>query len=162
MLPGMAALSTNLRKLRAGTVDRPRFDRHPGFAGWPKAALKALNHACVAVEFAAGDYLYSASDPAAGLYLLQSGSVELLLSDSGKYVVSHIIEPGGTIGLGPTVSGKPYEFTARAVSRCTACFVPRQEFIDILCHYPEATISVSHVLSSEVEMAYRRLRTLRG
>ena len=41
-------------------------------------------------------------------------------------------------------------------------FVPRDEFLTILSRFPQATISVSEALSSEVELAYRRLVALRS
>jgi CRP-like cAMP-binding protein len=138
------------------------FGLHPAFAAWPREALMALDRASVPVEFAKGATLYTAGDPVAGLYLLRSGEVKLLMPErDGKSSVSHTVAAGGTVGLGPTVSGQPYEFTARATSRCSAAFVPRQGFIAILRRFPEATLSVSHVLTIEIERAYRHLRGLR-
>jgi CRP-like cAMP-binding protein len=123
----------------------------------------ALDRASIPVDFAKGVTLYTAGDPVAGLYLLRSGGVKLLIPErDGKSCLSHTVAPGGTVGLGPTVSGRPYEFTARATSRCSALFVSRQDFIAILSRFPDATLSVSHVLSTEIERAYRRLRYLRA
>jgi CRP-like cAMP-binding protein len=139
------------------------WERHPAFSLWPQEALHELNVKSVQVECADGATLYSAGQPSAGIYLVRSGRVELLLpATRGKFVVSHVVEAGGTIGLGPVVSGKPYEFTARIIGPAVLCFVPREEFMTVLSRYPQATISVSETLSREVELAYRRLVALRA
>jgi CRP-like cAMP-binding protein len=139
------------------------FERHPGFAAWPAEARRELDRIGIVHEYANGTELYRAGDPVTGLYLVRRGRVELLLKGTrGRFIVSHIVEPGGTIGLGPTVGGKPYEFTARTIGPTVLSFVPRVQFLAILARYPEATVSVSEVLSSEVELAYRRLIALRA
>jgi len=139
------------------------FMAHPGFANWPDEARHELDRASAVQEYPNGAELYRAGDPVLGLYLVRTGRVELLLrGPRGRFIVSHVVEPGGTIGLGPTVGGKPYEFTARTIGATTLSFVPREQFVRILASYPEATVSVSEVLSSEVELAYRRLIALRA
>jgi CRP-like cAMP-binding protein len=152
-----------LQAIQESSGTRPGFGLHPAFADWPREALKALDRACVRKPFAKGVTIYKAGDPVLGLYLVRSGEINLLNPEvDGRVSVSHSVEAGGTVGLGPTVSGRPYEFTARTASACSTLFVPRKDFLAILSRFPEATISVSHVLSTEIERAYRRLRVLRA
>ncbi len=140
----------------------PGFATHPAFETWPDDAIRALNQAVSVVECPAGEVLYLAGDIAKGVFLLRQGEVELLMpGPNGQQLVSHRVRAGGTIGLGPVVAGRAYEFTARASRKVTALFVPRAAFMEILAEFPRATISVSHALSSEVAMAYRRLVSLR-
>jgi CRP-like cAMP-binding protein len=139
------------------------YEAHPAFAAWPREAIRALNSASVVVDIPRGTTLYTAGDPAAGLYLLRAGQIELVMpAERSRCRVSHVVEAGGTIGLGPTLSGRPYEFTARAARASSALFVPRKKFLEILSRFPTASISVSQVLSREIELAYRRLLALRS
>ena len=89
------------------------------------------------------------------------GRVKLSLSaGDGKTIILKIVEPGEVLGLGATISGKPYELTGETIEPCQISFVKREELLRFLKENTDACFKVAEQLSVKYNDACHDLRSL--
>jgi hypothetical protein len=71
-----------------------------------------------------------------------------------------IAEAGEALGLGATVSGKPYEMTAETIDPCQVTFVKRDDFPEFLKDDVEACFKVAEQLCEKNYDACKEVRSL--
>src|ERR1700675_591452 len=82
--------------------------------------FEALKYATV---FPKGAVLFVEGQSPRGVFMLCTGRVKLTTSSSeGKVLITRIAEGGELLGLGATVSGKPYMVTAETLNPCQINF----------------------------------------
>jgi CRP-like cAMP-binding protein len=114
-------------------------------------------------EFAAGDMIFHEHEQPDGFYVLRSGQVELrIMGHLGADFRVAICGPGSIIGLGASVSGRPRECTAEAVSRSLTSFVYRTELIKAMSGSPELTLYIDALLAEEVKRTQQVVVKLRN
>ena len=92
-------------------------------------------------QFAPGECLFHEKDPSDGLYILRESML---------------------IGAGAAVSGRPREYTARALTKVTADFVSREVIMSKMRAYLPFALQISQLLAADVERTNQfalRLRT---
>jgi|SRR5215469_5727993 len=114
-------------------------------------------------QFAPGECLFHEKDPSDGLYILREGKVrlEIASADSATIEVANC-GPSMLIGAGAAVSGRPREYTARALARVTADFVSREVIMSRMRAYLPFALQISQLLAADVERTNQfalRLRT---
>ncbi len=92
--------------------------------------------------FPAGAYLIREGGPAGSLFLLESGSVEVL---RGDLVVASISEPGAVIGEMSVLLEAPHSASVRAATDTVAHEVENAR--DALRKNPELTYKVAQILA---------------
>jgi CRP/FNR family transcriptional regulator len=87
--------------------------------------------------------------------------VKLSLSaGDGRTIILKIVEPGEVLGLGATISGKPYELTGETIEPCQISFVKREELLRFLKENTDACFKVAEQLSVKYNDACHDLRSL--
>ena len=113
------------------------------------------------VRFRPGETLFREGDEPQGVYVLHSGSVQLLFaSRNGSAKPLREAQPGQILGLSCVVTQRPHDCTATAAEPSEVAFIARDEFLRTLDDSPAVWFSVLRVLSSEVNAAYDDMRVM--
>ncbi len=131
------------------------------FCDLPPAALQSFENIKYAMSYPKGAVLFVEGQEPRGIFVLCNGSVKLSLSaTNGKTIIVRLAEAGEALGLGATVSGKPYEMTAETIDPCQVTFVKRDDFLEFLKDDVEACFKVAEQLSEKYYDACKEVRSL--
>jgi CRP/FNR family transcriptional regulator len=109
----------------------------------------------------AGTVLFSEGDQPRGIYLIHSGTIELLMrARNGEWRRIRTAPPGEILGLESVVSRRPHDATARAITPCGLGFIERESFLRVLDESPVIWLSVLRLLSQGVNASYASLRNV--
>ncbi len=122
----------------------------------PFGASEQLSRALAALgapqPVVAGQYLFKRCERARGVYLVESGKVELALEE-GVRELSRICGPGSLLGLPSSMTGNDYSMSAQVLEPSVVRFIPRAEFLDFLRVSTDLCVEVLEVLATEVRHA---------
>lgn len=131
------------------------------FCDLPTSALQAFENIKYSTTYPKGALLFLEGQAPRGVYVLCKGRVKLSMSVSdGKTLILRIAEFGEVLGLGATVSGKPYGLTAETVDPCQVNFVKREDFLRFLKDHANACFKVAEELSKKYNNTCHELRLL--
>ena len=131
------------------------------FCDLPAAALQSFENIKYVTPYPKGAVLFVEGQSPRGIFVLCKGRVKLsLCSTGGKTLIFKIVEAGEVLGLGASVSGKPYEVTAETLDPCQVNFVKREDFVRFLRENREACLRVAEQLSEKYNSACREIRAL--
>jgi CRP/FNR family transcriptional regulator len=109
----------------------------------------------------AGTILFNEDDPPRGIYLIHSGTMELLMrARNGDWKRMRSASSGEILGLESVVSRRPHDATARAITSCELGFIERESFLRVLDESPAMWFSVLRILSQGVNASYASLRNV--
>ncbi|MDD3925207.1 MAG: Crp/Fnr family transcriptional regulator [bacterium] len=118
------------------------------FSGLEEDQLDELSGISRIAEYEAGDGIFNAGDPAAGLFFLVSGSVKIYrLSIDGREQILHIIRPGEPFGEVAVFHGGTFPAGAEATARSIVISISRQDFIDAIARHPALSLGMLATLS---------------
>jgi CRP/FNR family cyclic AMP-dependent transcriptional regulator len=138
-------------KMRAGRI----------FCDLSAAALQAFERIKSATVYPKGAVLFMEGQAPHGIFVLCEGQVKLSLSArDGKTLILNIAKPGEVLGLSATVSGMPYELTAKTIAPCQVAFVKREDYLRFLKENSDACFKVTEQLSVKYNNACHELRSL--
>jgi CRP/FNR family cyclic AMP-dependent transcriptional regulator len=124
-------------------------------------AIRSFNEIKQQSVLAKGELLFAEGRPSRGIYLLCDGRAKLsVCSENGKRLMLRVAGPGEILGLGASLSGECYEFTAELLDSAQVAFVKRKEFLKFLRDNPAICMDVVHRLSQDLHGAYERVRTI--
>jgi small-conductance mechanosensitive channel/CRP-like cAMP-binding protein len=86
------------------------------FAGVSKPHQALLAARLVPIELQEGGLLFKEGDRPDALFMLASGTIEVVVGDSSAPTRRHRLAPGETLGLVALVTNQPYQATATAVN----------------------------------------------
>jgi len=109
----------------------------------------------------AGAVLFRRGDPCAGLFLILSGRVRLVLEDCKAVFPDRVLGAGCVIGLPSAMADAPYSLTAEIVEDAELAHVTKQELTE--CLRGDATLSfeVMEILSHEISGTRSVIKRLR-
>jgi CRP/FNR family transcriptional regulator, polysaccharide utilization system transcription regulator len=122
---------------------------------------QALGSLMTERTFPRGVMLYSYGVLAEGLYLINSGSVRVLLpaSDNQNQLLEMAREDA-ILGLSETLSGEHYRVSVQADEETNASFVARNDFVELLNSNQEFSMEVVRMLSDSLHGLYHRFRSV--
>ncbi len=124
-------------------------------------ALQAFEKIKCATAYPKGAVLFLEGQAPSGIFVLCKGQVKLSFSArDGKTLILKIVKPGEVLGLGATVSGKPYDLSAETLEPCQVSFVKREILLRFLKENPDACFKVVEQLSEKYNTACHELRSL--
>ncbi|HUB02862.1 MAG TPA: Crp/Fnr family transcriptional regulator [Terriglobales bacterium] len=97
-----------------------------------------------------GAVLFRCGDHCAGLFLILSGRVRLVLEPSNPVLPDRVLGPGHLVGLPSAMAGAPYSLTAVVVESAELACVSRPELTACLRSSPELCFEVMEILSREI------------
>ena len=123
--------------------------------------LKALHGIRPVQSFPKGSALFQQGTPVAGVYLVESGEVRLLLpTGSSQKQLLEVAGPGTMLGLSESMSGEKYRITAEAGDETTAVFIPREDFSEFLREHGDFCMEIVRLLSQDLHALYHKFRSI--
>ncbi len=120
--------------------------------------VEALEGRSVPVPCSQGRILFKQGDVPTGLYILVSGTAELMLESRRGGAVLWLHAPAGSLlGLPAVVGNEPYTLTAKACKGAEVKYVARSDFEDVIRAEPSLYMKALQVLAAEVGAARRAL-----
>ena len=108
-----------------------------------------------------GETIFREGETPRGVYVLESGTADLLFSSrNGDAKPLRVAEAGQILGLSCVVTQRNHDCTAIASTPCEIGFIGRDDFLRILDDRPAVWFSVLRLLSSDVNAVYEDMRVL--
>jgi CRP/FNR family transcriptional regulator, cyclic AMP receptor protein len=129
------------------------------FSHLPAEALARLAAHAQTRHFAAGEVVFKKGDPGDGLYVVESGEVEI--SDAGEDAVRQILArvlPGEVFGEMAVLDGQPRSAFAAARTEAVVGWMPSEELLCLLEEYPELALKFLRQISGRLREFNRQCR----
>ena len=131
------------------------------FCGLPDSVLHEFEKIKYTTGYPANAVLFVEGQSPRGVFVLCKGRVKLSFSSNdGKTLIFKVAEPVEILGVGATLSGKPYDLTAETIGPCQITFVKREDFLRFLQAQNEACFRVIEELSHKYNDACHEMRSL--
>lgn len=112
------------------------------FQNLPKSAIAELAAQAVERKVRHGQILFTANEPASGLYVVLSGSVRAFRQNiEGREQTIHVERTGGILGEVPVFDGRPYPSTAVAEEDSEVLFLATEDVRRFMLAHPEAALT---------------------
>jgi len=123
--------------------------------------LQALRRIKSVQLFPKGATLFQQGSAVAGVYLVESGEVRVLLpSGQRQKQLLEVVGPGAMLGLSESMTGEKYRITAEAGERTRVAFIPREEFLEFLREHGDFCMQVVRLLSEDLHGLYHKFRSI--
>ncbi len=110
--------------------------------------------------YGAGKLLFQYGQPTRGVYMVEKGHVDLLLStDNGAKQLFERVGPGSLLALSEAVSGGPHKLTAVVANEAEISFVGRQELLQFMRQNPACCMHLVRLLSENLHSLYHRFQS---
>ncbi len=131
------------------------------FCGLPDSVSHAFEKIKYTTGYPTDAVLFVEGQSPRGVFVLCQGRVKLSFSSTeGRTLIFKVAEPVEILGLGATLSGKPYDLTAETIGPCQITFVKREDFLRFLKAHNEACFRVTEQLSRKYNNACHEMRSL--
>ncbi len=121
------------------------------FVGALNEELRALGRTGHRLRFKAGDVIFTAGDPGDGLYIVESGCVQIsAVVGDGQSRTLALIGPGDFFGEMAVIDDAPRSATATAEHETEAYFLARGELLGLLERRPQFAINLIREFSSRM------------
>lgn len=129
-----------------------------GFA--PGEGEQALSAAAAQV-LRRGEVVFREGEPAAALYLVESGRIKLTqLAAGGQEVIMRYLAPGDAFAAVALFEGSTYPVTARATERTRLQAWSREVLRELVRDHPLFEVNLLRIVSSHTREALSRVREL--
>jgi CRP-like cAMP-binding protein len=109
------------------------------------------------VAFSAGDFVYRQGDAGDWMYLIVSGTVQIVKELAGLELEIHLLEPGDFFGQDALLQAQPRTASVKAWSDVKLLRIDKQQFENLLQLDVEIPIRMLRQLTRSLQMAERRL-----
>jgi CRP-like cAMP-binding protein len=139
-----ASLSPADQKLAA-----QRLRQLPTFSRWPDDALADVTAAMLLQHVPAREFIYRKGDPGEGMYLIESGQVELRGDDETLARLT----AGNDFGEMALVTGRPRSSDAVATGNANLWVLFRSDFERVMGRYPAVQAAVTETVAQKLAAA---------
>jgi CRP-like cAMP-binding protein len=123
--------------------------------------LQALQGIQSVRMFAKGSKVFEQGAAVAGVYVVASGEVRILLpTGHNQKQLLDVVGPGTMLGLSECMSGDNHRVTAEAGDQTTAAFIPREVFVEFLREHGDFSMQVVRILSENLHGLYHKFRCI--
>lgn len=130
------------------------------FGMMPERTHESFKEISVISFFPQGTLLFIEGQDPKGVFVLCSGRAKLTISSGNGKSLMRVAEAGEILGLGATISGRPYEVSAEMMDGGQVNFIKREKFIEFLRNNVEASLKMAQLLSHDYYRVYDQVRTL--
>ncbi len=120
------------------------------FSGLEEGFFQALAIASAVLEIGTGTALYREGEPSGAVYFLGDGRVKLYRSSNrpkARDQILGVVGDGSVLGLASALEGRPQSQGATALTDCVLYAVFRDELVNLMVTYPEASLRLARALA---------------
>ena len=130
------------------------------FAKLSLEEIKEIAQYATPAYYRKGEFIFQVGDPAEFFYVIQEGSVKLYsMALSGRALTFDIKTSGETLN-GSALSTGSYFVSAQALTNVTVLRIAKEDFFGFVSRYPNLAMEIIHLLSSQLQIEYKRLVTV--
>ncbi len=131
---------------------------HSIFNSLPLEDVSALNELKSCSQYKKGQYIFSENGHSLGLYCINHGKIKLTTSGiNGKEQILRLAKDGDVLGYRSLLSNDRYNCSAVALEDCSVCFIPKDNFFDLLKSNQKLSFEVLKLLSLNLKQAEDQL-----
>lgn len=121
------------------------------FAGLSHFARREMLSTARHREFMEGDFVFLAGAPASQVYLLTSGRVRIMQSNTnGAEVILRIVGPGELVNVPQTNPEGTHNSMAEAIEECKTLAWDLATFVAALSRFPDLARNMQHILEQRI------------
>ncbi len=95
-----------------------------------------------------------------GVYYIKQGSVKLSRIDAEKKEkIIRIVSPNEFIGVRSIIRRGNFPYTATAIDNCATCFIPEQEFLNLIKKHPDFSCQLIITLCNLIDEAENKINS---
>ncbi len=123
------------------------------FQNLPAGALADLAAHSIEHRIGQGQILFTAGEPAGGLYIVLSGAVRAFrVNVDGREQTIHVEHAGGTLAEVAVFDGGPYPSTTVAEEDSDVLFLAREDVRRFMLQHPEAALAALAIMAKKLRM----------
>lgn len=128
-----------------------RLASHDIFKGWSLDEIKRQLVQAQLIDFAKNDYIYKRGENCTGLYLINTGLVQLQLNpEQGATKVLKDLRVGDSFGDTELLMSKPYRADAQATTAVQVIKIDKNRFFHYLAQQPHLFVQLINTLSEHL------------
>jgi len=96
-----------------------------------------------------------------GVYCLNEGRVKIFsIGEQGKEHIVHLAKAGEIIGFRAMMSGESYQVSAETLEDCNVCFIPKEDFLNMIETNYLLRNNIMQALSKELNLRTKLLTNM--
>ena len=145
----------------ATTVSTAVLKTVPLFASFPEEQLRMLTTMITRKSAPRSTTIMAGGDPTDSLYIVLSGRLKVMMSDSeGKEVILTILGPGEFFGEMGLIDDEPRSATVMTIEPCELLSIAKRDFKKCLAENAEMAMAVMRSLVKRLREADRKIGSL--
>lgn len=140
----------------------PHDDRPGVLAELPEPTRRALLAKAAPVRFAAGEWLFRQGEPGEAMYVLTSGSLEVVLEDPPPATVVRTLRRGATLGEISMLTESPRSASVRARRDSNLLRVGHSDMAALLGRHPSFALALTRALGRQLQRGPSKASPRRG
>jgi CRP/FNR family cyclic AMP-dependent transcriptional regulator len=131
------------------------------FCQMTKETLAEFRRIKFASVYPSGAVLFTEGQVPRGVHMLCNGRIKLTMTSlTGKTVIARVVEAGDVLGLHAVLSAHAHEGTAETMQPCQVDFIRRDDFINLVHKYADASISAMRQITKDYFEVCNQVRYL--
>jgi CRP-like cAMP-binding protein len=123
--------------------------------------LQVLRENKPSQRFAVGALLFQEGTPATGIFLVETGEVQILLPTGHRErQLLEVAGPGTLLGLSEAMNGERKRITAIAGDGTTVISTSREEFLGHLQRRGDFSLEIARMLSEDLHVLYHKFKSV--
>lgn len=119
-----------------------------------EGALRELDKERTVSDYKKGETIFKEGQRPFGVFCLYSGKVKLSkMGDDGKEHIIRLVKPGDLFGYRSILGMDKYHASAIALEEASVCFIPKDQFLDLLIQDKELIFDIIKILSEDLKNA---------
>lgn len=105
------------------------------------------------LSFRKNEYLFHEGDPSGGVYFVLSGKVKIVKNENQPtHLILYLVKPGDVLGIHAVINEHCHTNSAVALTSTSVCFIPANEFRQIVNKDNQYKISVMQLLCTNIDL----------
>ena len=128
------------------------------FGSLPLDDVSSLDNLKSCSQYKKGQYIFSENGHPLGLYCINHGKIKLTTSGiNGKEQILRLVKDGDVVGYRSLLSNDRYNCSAVALEDSSVCFIPKDNFFELLKTNQKVSFEVLKLLSNNLKQAEEQL-----
>jgi CRP/FNR family transcriptional regulator, anaerobic regulatory protein len=128
------------------------------FNNCTEGTLQEISRKTQAIFFEKGEAIIEEGNKFKGIYCINSGLSKIVKHKGKKNeFILWFAKPGEAIGLRAYIHNEAHTYSAIAITKCSACFIPENEIKTIINNNPSVSIEIMKALCKRIHFVEERI-----